>query len=303
MSAATGLGASLLAVLVRPRWWLLSLAGFLVRGGVVLVLLPLIPLPSTAALANALGPTLVGFVFGGPSTPFLVLVGSIVVISLAWFILASLIGSALDLALVRDVAAEDDLEDRIRPAAGGPWRAVAIRWLAHLPTVAAIALGVAAIVDAAYSELIRPGNPSVPVALRVILQVPVHVGAIVAAWFIGEAVGGLAVRRLAWGSGIRRSIAGGVTGLLRPSGLLVLSITSAAVLAAIVVGDLAVGIAFAEVRIAFLDGGTFVERGLSVGLLSMSWIGTAVLVAIATAWRSTAWTFEVGRRQPADPTR
>lgn len=303
MSAATGLGASLLAVLVHPRWWVLSLAGFLVRGGVVVLLLPLVPLPSTAALANALGPTLVGFVFGGPSVPFLVLVGSIALISVAWFVLASYVGSALDLALVRDVAADDDLESRIPPEAGSPWRAVAVRWLAHLPTVVAVVLGLAAIVDAAYSELIRPGDAAVPVALRVILRVPVHVGAIIATWFIGEAVGGIAVRRLAWGSGIRRSIVQGVTGLVRPPGLLVLLITSTAVLGAVIVGDLAAGSAFGEVRIAFLDGGSVLERGLSIGLLSLSWAATGVLVAIATAWRSTAWTFEVGRLQPPGQTR
>ncbi len=300
MTAATGLGISLLAVLSRPRWWVLALAAFLARGGLVFMLLPLIPLPSTAALANSLGPTLVGFVFGGPSVTFLILAGSIVGVTLAWFVLSGVVGGAIDLALIRDAAAEDDLEDRAQPMAGGPWRGVAVRWLAHLPTAAAIALGLVAVVDAAYGELIRPGDPTVPVAIRVILQVPVNVGAIVAAWVVGEAVGGIAERRLAWGSGIGRSLVGGLTGLLRPSGLLVLVITNATLLAATVGGDLAIGLAFEHARIVILDGGTIIERGLALGFLSVSWIGTAVLLAIAVAWRSAAWTFEVGRHQPVD---
>ena len=100
------------------------------------LLLPLIPLPSTAALANALGPTLVGFVFGGPSVPFLILVGSTVAVTVLWFVLSGVVGAAIDLALIREAAAEDDLEDRAQPMAGRSWRVIAVRWLAHVPTAA-----------------------------------------------------------------------------------------------------------------------------------------------------------------------
>ncbi len=302
MSAASGLGLSLLAVLSHPRWWVLALAAFLARGGLVLVLLPLIPLPSTAALANALGPTLVGFVFGGPSVPFLILVGSMIAMTLVWFVLSGVVGAAIDLALIRDAAAEDDLEDRIQPIAGGLWRAVAVRWLAHVPTAVAMAVGLVAVVDAAYGQLIRPGDPTVPVAIRVILQVPLNVSAIVAAWVIGEGVGGIAERRLAWGAGIARSLLDGVVGLVRPTGLLVLVVTSATLLLAVIGGDLAIGLAFEHARIVILDGGTVLEHGVALGFLSVSWIATTILLAVAAAWRSAAWTFEIGRRQPSGPT-
>lgn len=301
MTAASGLGISLLAVLSRPRWWVLALAAFLARGGLLLVLLPLIPLPSTAALANALGPTLVGFVFGGPSIPFLILVGSLVAATLVWFVLSGVVGAAIDLALIRDAAAEDDLEGRIQPITGGLWRSIAVRWLAHVPTAVALAVGLVVVVEAAYSQLIRPGDPSVPVAIRVILQVPISVGAIVAAWVIGEAVGGIAERRLAWGAGIVRSLVGGVAGIVRPTGLLILVTTNATLLLAIIGGDLAIGLAFEHARIAILDGGTVIDRVLALGFLSVSWIATAILLAIAAAWRSAAWTFEIARRQPVGP--
>ena len=158
-------------------------------------------------------------------------------------------------------------------------------------------MGIVAVVNAAYGELIRPGDPTVPIAIRVILQVPVNVGIIVAAWVFGEAVGGIAQRRLAWGTGSARSLVGGAAGLLRPSGLLVLLVTNAALLAAIVGGDLSIGLAFEHARIVILDGGTAIDLGLALGLLSVSWIATTILIAIAAAWRSVAWTFEVGRRQ------
>ncbi|MES2210168.1 MAG: hypothetical protein V4515_08285 [Chloroflexota bacterium] len=297
MSAATALGASFLAVLAHPRWWVMSLAAFLVRGGLLLLLLPLIPLPSTAALANALGPTLVGFVFGGPSASFLILVGSIVAATVLWFVLAAIAGTILDLALIREAAEEDDLDGRARPADGGPWRAITVRWLAHLPTAAAVVWGAAALVDAAYVELIRPGDPSVPVALRVLLRAPQIVGLVVVAWAVGEAVGGLAVRHLAWGAGIPRSLAGSVLGVLKPSGLAVLVLTNLGLVAAIAGGGLAIGIAFEHARVLLIDGGAPLDQGLALVLLSGSWFGTAVLVSIATAWRATAWTYEAGRHR------
>lgn len=297
MSAATALGAAFLAVLAHPRWWVMSLAAFLVRGGVLLLLIPVIPLPTTAALANALGPTLVGFVFGGPSVSFLILVGSVACATLVWFVFAGVAGSSLDLALIREAAEEDDLESHWRPEAGGPWRAAALRWLAHLPTAVALLWGVATLVDAAYIELTRPGDATIPVAIRVILRAPELVAFVVLAWVVGEAAGGLAVRRLAWGAGIRRSLAGSVAGLLRPSGLAVLILANLTLVAAVVAGNLAIAVAFDQTRTLLLDGGPPLARALALGLLSGAWIGTAVLVGIVTAWRSTAWTYEAGRRQ------
>lgn len=298
MSAATALGASFLAVLAHPRWWVMALASFLVRGGLLLLLLPLIPLPTTAALANALGPTLVGFVFGGPSTSFLVLVGSIAGVLVAWFVGSGLIGVVLDRALIREAADEDELEAGSRPRDVGMRPSLAVRWLAHVPTAVALVWGAAAIVDASYTELIQPGDPTIPVVVRVILRVPILIAMVVAAWAVGEAVGGVAIRRVAWGVGPWRALLQGITGLLRPSGLLVFIVTNLGLVVAVGTGSFAIGLAFDQARILVLDGAPMVEQALAVGLLSTAWIGTVVLVALAAAWRATAWTFEVARRQP-----
>ncbi|MBI2763941.1 MAG: hypothetical protein HYX54_09375 [Chloroflexi bacterium] len=298
MSAAAALGASFLAVLAHPRWWVMALATFLVRGGLLLLLLPLIPLPTTAALANALGPTLVGFVFGGPSASFLLLGGTVVLALLAWFVAAGFLGAILDRALMREAAGEDELEGRWSPMDAGIGRELAVRWLAHVPTGAALAWGAAAFVDATYTELIQPGDPAIPVAVRVILRVPISIGLIVAAWAFGEAVGGVAVRRAASGVGIRRALLDGITGLLRPSGLLVFLVTSLGLIVAVGAGSYAIDFAFEQARMLILGDASTLQQALAVGLLSATWIGTIVLVAIAAAWRATAWTFEVARRQP-----
>src|SRR5260221_10653723 len=56
---------ALLATLSRPRWWLLALAGFLVRGGILVVLLPIIAPPTVAGLMSFLAPTVIGEVISG----------------------------------------------------------------------------------------------------------------------------------------------------------------------------------------------------------------------------------------------
>ena len=177
---------SALAVLEHPRWLFLGLAGFLVRGGLLVLLIPIVFVPTTAAVANLLGPTLVGFVFGGASTGFLVFVGSIVGGLAAWLILGGLAGAALDLELIRAAAGTEDLDGLPTPASSGPGSAVIARWLAHAPTVAVILAGAAPLVDATYQELIHPGEPTLSVPVRVLLRVPLLVVGLVAAWFAGE---------------------------------------------------------------------------------------------------------------------
>ncbi len=298
MSAAGALGASLLAVLAHPRWLFMSLAAFLIRGGLLVLLFPVVQVPSTAALANVLGPTLIGFVFEGPSASFVVLVGVIAGAALAWFVLAGLIGSTLELALVRDAAAGEDLEGRVQPVHGRVRSAFAARSLAHLPTAAAVAWGATTLVEAGYAELISPGDAAIPLVIRVILRTPGPVALVVAAWAVGEAVGGLAVRRLAWGAGIGHALLGSLWDMVRPSGLLVLVLTDLTLVAVVGVGGGLIGIVFDRARTVLIDGGSMSTTWLTLTLLSGAWIGTAVLVSIVAAWRSTAWTYETGRRQP-----
>jgi hypothetical protein len=296
MSVIGAVVGSALAVLEQPRWLLLALAGFLVRGGLLILFIPLIQVPTTAALANLLGPTLVGFVFGGVSAGFLVLVGTVVGALLAWLILGGLAGAAMDLGLVRGAAAAEDLEGPARPSRGSPARAAVVRWLAHLPTLAVILFGASPLVDAVYQELIHPGDPSLPIVARIVLRVPAVVGGLAAAWVLGEIVGGLAVRHLAWGSSVADSLVRAVASLLRPSGVLVAVLTDLAFLGAIAAGWIALGLGFDEIRTLVRDGAEPWAVALGFLLLSIAWLGSLWLLAIATAWRSAAWTFEVARR-------
>lgn len=298
MSLAGSLAASLLATLARPGWWAMALAAFLVRGGILVALLPIIALPTVAGLANAFGPALVGFVFGGPSTTFLVAVGSIAIALLGAIVVGGLLGGGLDLALVRDAARDEDLESGGAPRSGGPGRAFAVRLIAHLPTAAAIAVGALRLVEASYAELIHPGDPSIPVAIRVVLRIPEVVAFLAAAWLIGEALGGLAVRHLAWGASVPAAIGRAVRSLVRPSGLATLVVTDS-VLAVVVAGSVsAAGVAWAHLRTVLMDDGPASQVRLALVVFSLTWTAGLWLISLAVAWRATAWTFEVGRQRP-----
>ena len=295
MSVTGVVVGSALAVLEQPRWLVLALAGFMVRGGLLVLLIPMIDAPTTAALANLLGPTLVGFLFGGVSLSFLVLVGSVIAGLAAWLILGGLAGAALDLELIREVAGAEDLDAVPSPNSAGPGIALIARWLAHLPTAAVLVWGASPLVDAVYQELIHPGDPTLPVPVRVILRVPAVVIGLAAAWALGEAVGGLAVRHLAWGSSLPRAMLRAVLTLVRPSGLAVLVVSDGVVLAAGLLGGTVLGIAFDQVRIIVREGLEPWILAVGIALLAIVWLGALWLLGIATAWRSAAWTFEVGR--------
>lgn len=297
-SLAGSLAAALLATLTRPRWWAMALAGFLVRGGVLVMLLPIVRLPTPAGLANDLGPTLVGFVFAGPSAGFLLLVGSVVAGLLAWTVAGGLLGGWLDLALVREAAAEDELEDAPKPDAGDAGRAFAARVAAHVPTVAILAWGAIRLVDASYQELIHPGDTSIALPVRVALRIPEVVGLLVTAWVLGEAAGGLAVRRLAWGASLPRALGSAVRALVRPSALVTLLLTNGVLVAVIFGSATAAAVTWDLLRIALLDGGTGGEIRLALIVFSLTWVAALWLLSLAVTWRATAWTFEVARHLP-----
>ena len=299
MSLAGSLAASLLVTLTRPAWWVMALAGFLVRGGILVLFLPIVSLPTVAGLANAFAPMLVGFVFGGPSVPFLVAFGSIALTAIAWLVAGGLLGGWVDLALARDAARDEELEGVAAPRGGGPGRAFAVRVIAHLPTGAALALGAVRLVEASYEELIHPGAPSIPVAVRVALRIPEIVALLAATWIVGEALGGLAVRHLAWGASVPAAVGRAIRSLVRPAALATLVLTNG-LLAAVIAGSaIAAGIAWDHLRIVLLDRGTGNEVRLALVVFSLTWTAGLWLISIAVAWRSAAWTFEVARHLPA----
>src|SRR3954451_21232900 len=182
----------------RSPWWLLALASFLVRGGVLLLLPPLVILPTTAELASLAGPSLLGGSLDSPTPALVTLVGGATLGLLVLLLTTTLLGTWLEIGLADAAAQDAELRrvGRLDARRRIPfWSAVEVRFIAHLPTAVAVILGVFAFVAAATAELTAPQGGA-PLVVRILLRAPVATGAILVAWFVGESWGGIALRRL-----------------------------------------------------------------------------------------------------------
>ena len=305
MSWSAALRASLGATLNRPRWWLIALAGFLLRGGLLVFLAPIVILPTPAGLTNAVAPSLVGFVFGSPSDSFVALVVLAAVTAFAWLLGGGLLAAWLEVTLVAEMGAAPDLgiaprrRDRLAP------QALALRLVSHLPFAIAIGWGVARVVEAVYAELITPGDVAIPIVLRVVLRVPDVIVALVLTWLAGEAAGGLAVRRLVLGRDGPmtpwRALAAGWTTLARPASLGTLIVATGLLAAVAVPAVAAAGYAWDRVRVVLAGGVHPLVVAASLASFTSIWLSGLWLMAVVAAWRAAAWTYEAARRGALPP--
>ena len=306
MSWGAGLLASLLVVLPRPESWVVALASFLVRGGLLVFLVPIVVLPSPVGLANILGPTLTTFWLGGMSVGFATIVTALFAAFFAWLVIGSWVAALTDRDLIGLVAADDDL------GAGGAipkpspmrrrgriWRLILLRFAAYVPLAIALGYGSLRLVQATYRELTLPTDVVTPIAWRVVESVPDAVVAIMVTWSLGELIGALGARRLVlWGQSLDRAYAGAWMDVLRrplssfATFALPLAV-SALVVAPIV---LAAGAVWDFLRQALAGG---VDEAVLVLLTTCvfvaTWLAGLLVAGLASAWRSAAWTMDVVR--------
>jgi hypothetical protein len=294
---AASMQAALAASLGRPRWWVLALAAFLVRGGIFVVLLPLVSLPSAPSLATLLAPTIEALAMSRQSLAGVFVATAILSGLVAVLAVAALVGSWLDNTLRGEAESSDELD--LRPALEPPsaWRALGVRLVAHLPTFIALAYAAVRIVIATYQELMSPGAPSIPIALRVVARAPDALVVAIVAWLIGEALGGIAARRLAEGEGLGRALRGGLGDLLRFRGVVTFLLTDAAVVAVVILLNSVVGRAADHVRAYLLDRADDLSLAAALFLLVTTWLLALAVLGAALAWRATAWTIEAAPRR------
>jgi hypothetical protein len=310
--------ASLLVSLGRPTWWLLALAGFLARGGILLAILPIVNLPSPLALSNVVAPVIVPLALGHFDEGVVAVLAIAAAGLLGWLIVGGLIGAATDLALIRDglaAAIEEGVAGRAAadveaPATAGVARGggrlvariLAARLLAHGPFAVVLAIGSVAIVQVAYAELTRPADVATPLVLRVSAAAAWPIIAIVVAWFVGELAGGIAARRIVLlGDGIRAALAGAVVALVRrPRSTIVPALVTTIPLVLILGGTLGgARVAWLRADAALVnprvDPTTLV---VTLGALVAIWLAALSLIGVLTAARSAALTFEALRGGP-----
>ena len=271
----------------------MALAAFLVRGGFILVLLPLISLPSVAAIATVVAPTIEALVIGGETLEG-ALVGAIgIVVVLSALAVLGLAGAWLDLALAREAADDDELELPWRPVRGSIRQAFVLRLTAHLPTALALAYGAIRIVAVTYDELISPGDATVPLVARVVDRAPDAVILVVLAWLVGETVGALAVRRASMGLRTGPALRASIRQLLSRRGMATFGLTSAALIGLGVPFALALGRTWEHLRTYLLEQVPTTPLAAATILLVGTWILGLSMLGAGLAWRSTAWTTEV----------
>lgn len=295
-SWAASMQASLLAALAKPAWWVLAFAAFLVRGGFVICLLPIVSLPTTASLTNALAPTIEDLIIGGPSIGT-VLAGTLLIggALVAMYGLA-FAGSWLDLALLRETTSDPELDLGWSLANRSAALALAIRIVAHVPTAVAIGYAGLRIIDVLYLELTSPGDIATPLILRILANAPDAPLAVGTTWLLGESVGGLAARRVAAGEPVAAALGRSIRQVASPTGLATLAATTLALVALLVPYLLAVATAWQNVRAGLLDGVDPVLTLAALVLMVSTWVLGLALLGALLAWRATAWTVQVAPR-------
>lgn len=295
MTWPAAMRAAFLATAGRGRWWLAALASFLVRGGVVVLLPAIVTLPTPAQVALHLDPSLTGD-SPGDITPALVELAVRLLVSGS---LALLVTTTIGVRLEGDLV-EAMAEQTIKPASRRLrlplGRAVLTRLIVHAPTLVVVVVGGLALAGATYAELLAPSGPEA-LPVRVAARAPLAVLAIAVTWLLGEAWGGVAIRRLATGETLAHAIGGGLVGVVRPSGLATLGLTSLAV------GVPLVGLWLASIEAYDRLWPLIVDRAdswavtIALALLVATWAAGLGLLGIGLAFRAAAWTAE-GLRTP-----
>jgi hypothetical protein len=284
---------SLLLTLGHPDWWAMSLAAFLVRGGILVVALPVLALPSLAGLSAVVAPLLTGIVLGDSSIPPIVLLaGAATLVSVALFV-TGLVGAWLDVALFAEASAA---LGGIAPTGRASLRdALNARLTPHAITILALGFSLFRIVTAGYEELTSPTTSGAPLAIRILIRTPEAVAALVLAWIVAEAIGGLALRQYVLAGrprGVGSAVVGGIRGLVRPSGLATFVVTNLVVLGIGLALWLATSATWIRLADRLADGAAATDLGPALLAFIVAWLAGLLLLGVALAWRATAWTAE-----------
>ncbi len=306
MAGRGSLVAALLATLAHPRWWLLALAGFLVRGGLIVLIAPIIVPPTVAGIAAMLSPAIVVLASGGglPIAPLALVAGVI----FGWLVVAGWLGAWFDAVLVSEVLTDEDLglgSRGVYPDGGRlPAGLGTARLGPHVVTAVVFALASVVLIGVAYREATSPGAPTVPFAIRVIGEALGPVIILLATWLLAEAAGGLALRELLLASGpgnpprVGRAIGLGSLAAFRWRSLVTLATTTLVTLMVAGLGALAAARAWSQLRLFLTDGVDVSVLAVGLFVFIAVVLGWLALLALALAWRATVWTMRSGSVTP-----
>jgi hypothetical protein len=314
VSRGAALVGALLATFAAPPTWALSLAAFLARGGIVLVALPIVVVPTPVGVGNVVGPSLISVAFGNITSQVAFAAGVIAAGLLAWIVIGGCLAALLEAESARIVARDVDVValsspgvraagDRSNEPGRGRGRRVeagrilVARSIAYLPLVAALAWGATRLVMVAYRELTNPLDVAVPIVVRVLGGAPDAVAAIVLTWVAGEIVGALAARRIVLiGDGVVAALRAAIGSVLHePLATIARWAVPSAVLVVVLAPSMVTaGLTWTAVRSAAATTDAIALFGTVLVFVAL-WLVGLLLIAVACAWRAAVWTVVVAR--------
>jgi hypothetical protein len=285
----------------RPDAWAPALVAFLVRGGVVALALPILVLPSPIGIASWVGGDAV--TAAGPTDRLIAIIAGAVVAAVATLAIASTVGAAADRIVLRWWSA-DSLRAGPPAAVGGirtVVRLIGTRIVALLPVAVAAAWAAPRVADAVYRELILPTDLATPLVVRVLVDSPEAIAALVAALLVGELLGGLAaVHVVADGASGPRALGRSILDIVRrPAAVLGAFALGVGLLVVVVVPPLAIAVvAWERTRDALLDDAGAIAVALPVLALVAGWLATLVCAGGVGAWRRASMATIVAAGEP-----
>ena len=296
---ASGVAAATRMTVRTPRLWPIALAGFLARGGIVVLLLAIVPFPSAVGLANLVGPTTV--TAAGLTTAAIVLLIVVAAVFAVLLVAGAGVGAATDAVLATSLDDAEGSPGAVPEAGAAPGRTLgrltAIRLATYAILAVAFAIAARPVYDALYAELTAPTDVATPLVARVIREAAGPLLLVALVWLAVEVVGGLAVRsavrdgvgvggafRRAVGRIVRRPLPTLATTVLDLLGLLVLAVPLVASAAA-----------WSEVRALVEERADPTAIAGTMVVLAATWIGALLVAAIASTWRGLLWTAEASR--------
>ncbi len=320
-SAGAIVGTAAAVVAGDPVLWLLGIVGFGVRGGLVLLTLPVLTIPS---------PVLLSIVFrgqldtAGTNASFDVLAVVAAAITGAIALLAILVSAWAELNAVERCAADPRsvtlrLGRSPRPLAAGERRSVLL-WVAAIqatglvPILLLVLLFVGRLTGVVSNELQQPGDLATPLLVRIVRDATPALAGMLLLIALIEVLVSLASRRLILarlgllpdGPGEPtegRLAIHGASRLgrqpLRVGAVAALSWLTALVTILVAVGGLT--LAWDLTRQGLLSLGDTGDLGAMLGasilaaLLSAVWIGAFCMCGLASAFRGSLWTMDTLR--------
>lgn len=301
-------GAAIAGVVADPGLWLLGAAGFLVRGGFLLLALPIWTLPGVIEITTIVGPDAIGpgGLAGRGTVLALVAAGGALAILFAALVAGAAIETAAWDRLARGEAAEV-LDADVGLPAGRAARVGLVLDLAGVglaclvPALLAAAVAVVAIVQAIYAEIIVPGSLAIPLPVRIATRAAPALALVAAGLVVGELLHGVASRRVLRGAASSRGLTGRpvlaaiAEVVRRPASVLFAAAAGWVVAAAAALLALAsILICWSFVRAAYVDAAPL-DGGDAPGLLAATavfvavWLAALLLCGVASAIRAALW--------------